>query len=71
VEATVGAAYSTKRMTVRDTQSQLQLWDTVSQEPFKTLAQLHFRGSKCEILTFRWRIAIHSMEINFAKLNSF
>jgi Ras-related protein Rab-6A len=52
VEGTVGAAYSAKTMTVGDAQSRIELWDTASQERFKTLVQLYFRGSKCEIVYF-------------------
>jgi small GTP-binding protein len=52
VEATVGAAFSTKTMAVGTTKMRLELWDTAGQERFKALAPLYFRGTNCAIVTF-------------------
>ena len=49
---TIGAAYSTKVVSLPSGQVRLQLWDTAGQEQFRSLAPMYYRGANVVILVF-------------------
>ena len=51
-DPTVGAAFSTKKMTIKGTELKLQIWDTAGQERFRTLCPMYTRDSAGCICVF-------------------
>ncbi|KAK8808579.1 hypothetical protein WA158_008480 [Blastocystis sp. Blastoise] len=50
--ATIGASYLMKNVTIGDNSVLLKLWDTAGQERFKTMGSLYFRQINSVILVF-------------------
>lgn len=51
-QATIGADFSSKALTVDDRPVMLQLWDTAGQERFMSLGPAFYRGADAAILVF-------------------
>lgn len=52
VQATIGADFSSKALTIDDRPVMLQLWDTAGQERFMSLGPAFYRGADAAILVF-------------------
>lgn len=50
--ATVGAAFITKRLTVRGVTSKIQIWDTSGQDQFKRLASMYYKQAAAAIICY-------------------
>lgn len=50
--ATVGASFTTKRLTVRNVTSKIQIWDTSGQDQFKRLAQMYYKQAAAAIICY-------------------
>jgi Ras-related protein Rab-5C len=51
-EATIGAAFISKTITVDQTDLKLEIWDTGGTEKYKSLAPLYFRDARAAIIVF-------------------
>jgi Ras-related protein Rab-5C len=50
--ATVGAAYSSKNLTVDGKEIKLEIWDTGGTEKYRSLAPMYYRGARAAIIVF-------------------
>ncbi|CAJ1915189.1 unnamed protein product [Cylindrotheca closterium] len=50
--ATVGASFTTKRLTVRGVTSKIQIWDTSGQDQFKRLASMYYKQAAAAIICY-------------------
>ncbi|EDO42787.1 predicted protein [Nematostella vectensis] len=51
-EATIGAAYGTKTVTVRNTRVTLGIWDTAGSERYDAMSRIYYRGAKAAVICF-------------------
>jgi small GTP-binding protein len=51
-EATIGAAFIPKVITVRNTEIKLEIWDTGGTEKYKALAPMYYRDARAAIVVF-------------------
>jgi small GTP-binding protein len=51
-DATVGAEFMTKKVTVHGKTSKIQIWDTAGQEQFKKLASMYYKQSAAAIICY-------------------
>ena len=51
-EATIGAAFVSKSITVNDTEVKLEIWDTGGTEKYKSLAPMYYRDARAAIIVF-------------------
>jgi small GTP-binding protein len=50
--ATIGSAFSSKKVSVGNTEVLLQIWDTAGQERFRSLAPMYYHGAQVALLVF-------------------
>lgn len=50
--ATVGASFTTKRLTVRNVTSKIQIWDTSGQGQYKRLASMYYKQAAAAIICY-------------------
>ena len=51
-EATIGAAYLTRRISVDGVVVKIDLWDTAGQERYRSLTPMYYRGTSIAIIVF-------------------
>jgi small GTP-binding protein len=51
-DATVGASFLTKRLTVHGITNKIQIWDTAGQDQFKKLAPMYYKQSSAAIICY-------------------
>ena len=51
-EATIGAAFLTKRVSINDNIVNFEIWDTAGQERYHSLAPMYYRGAKAAIIVY-------------------
>lgn len=51
-EATIGAAFVSKALTVNDTEVKLEIWDTGGTEKYKSLAPMYYRDARAAIIVY-------------------
>ncbi|KAJ4461855.1 putative Ras-related protein Rab-5C [Paratrimastix pyriformis] len=51
-ESTIGAAYLTKTLTLKDCIVKLEIWDTAGQERYHSLAPMYYRGAPAAIVVY-------------------
>lgn len=51
-EATIGAAYLTQTITMKDRQIKFDIWDTAGQERYHSLAPMYYRGAQAAIVVY-------------------
>merc|ERR1719373_1405030 len=52
IETTVGACFSTKTIESRNRQVKFEIWDTVGQERFRSLAPMYYRGASGAVVVY-------------------
>lgn len=50
--ATVGASFRTKRLTVRGVTNKIQIWDTAGQDQFKRLAPMYYKQAAAAVICY-------------------
>lgn len=50
--SSIGVAYSTKTVTVKDNIIKLDIWDTAGQERFRSISSLFYRGSGAALIVY-------------------
>ncbi|KXN74418.1 ras-related protein rab-21-like protein [Conidiobolus coronatus NRRL 28638] len=50
--STIGASFSTTKITVDNCKVRLQIWDTAGQERFRSMAPMYYRGANAAILVY-------------------
>ncbi|KAJ3429294.1 ras-related protein rab-5c [Anaeramoeba flamelloides] len=51
-EPTVGAAFLTKKITIKNVNYKLQIWDTAGQERYHSLAPMYYRGAGAAFIIY-------------------
>lgn len=51
-EATIGAAYFTKIVSINDKQIRLEIWDTAGQERYKSLMPMYYRNANVIVIVY-------------------
>jgi len=51
-EATIGASFLTKMMTVNERQIKFEMWDTAGQERYRALAPMYYRNADAAVLVY-------------------
>jgi len=51
-EATIGASFLTKMMTINDRQIKFEMWDTAGQERYRALAPMYYRNADAAVLVY-------------------
>eukprot|EP01128_Nolandella_sp_AFSM9_P000491 TRINITY_DN1064_c0_g1_i1.p1 TRINITY_DN1064_c0_g1~~TRINITY_DN1064_c0_g1_i1.p1 ORF type:complete len:206 (+),score=34.92 TRINITY_DN1064_c0_g1_i1:25-618(+) len=51
-EATIGASFLTKMMTISDRQIKFEMWDTAGQERYRALAPMYYRNCDAALLVY-------------------
>lgn len=51
-EATIGASFLTKMMTISDRQIKFEMWDTAGQERYRALAPMYYRNADAAVLVY-------------------
>eukprot|EP01127_Copromyxa_protea_P001232 TRINITY_DN1126_c0_g1_i1.p1 TRINITY_DN1126_c0_g1~~TRINITY_DN1126_c0_g1_i1.p1 ORF type:complete len:195 (-),score=34.93 TRINITY_DN1126_c0_g1_i1:81-665(-) len=51
-EATIGASFLTKVMTINDRQIKFEMWDTAGQERYRALAPMYYRNADAAVLVY-------------------
>jgi Ras-related protein Rab-5C len=51
-EATIGASFLTKMMTVNDRTIKFEMWDTAGQERYRALAPMYYRNADAAVLVY-------------------
>jgi small GTP-binding protein len=52
VAMTVGAAYISKTLTIKDQKIQIDIWDTAGSEKYRSLTPLYYRDARAAIVVF-------------------
>ncbi|KAK3727037.1 hypothetical protein QZH41_012559, partial [Actinostola sp. cb2023] len=52
VEATIGAAYGTRTVDVRDQRVTLGIWDTAGSERYDAMTRVYYRGATAAIICY-------------------
>ncbi|XP_020913917.1 ras-related protein Rab-24 [Exaiptasia diaphana] len=51
-EATIGAAYGTKTLDIRDKRITMGIWDTAGSERYDAMSRVYYRGAKAAIICY-------------------
>jgi GTPase SAR1 family protein len=49
---TIGAAFYTKKLNIRQTNATIELWDTASQERYGALADMYYKDANIAIVMY-------------------
>jgi len=51
-EATIGASFLTKMLTIQERQIKFEMWDTAGQERYRALAPMYYRNADAAVLVY-------------------
>jgi Ras-related protein Rab-11A len=52
VKATVGVEFGTKKLTVKDHKTKIQIWDTAGQEKYRSITNAYYKGAKGSLIVY-------------------